>query len=261
MRTPWRVTFANLAVGADGLASAELDAATPSRLRLTSSAPLPRERDLFAALVQDGRLAMLRTERATETEVQWIVFGPAVPLDDAWLMLRTPRRKLWLEVPYGLWLDPRHGIATAPQLGPPRTPPGEGRGDVRYGWSTVSASLGQIGPWSARVVFEAAHHGELAIELFTDGDGEVACEPALVLVPERGSALPPRIEPLSGWEREGPGICRARFSVALADPAVRCCFALRATASGETLIRASVPSSLLDPRHPPVSRNGGQPAL
>jgi len=255
VQAPWRVAFESIARTHDGVSRAELDASSSSRFRVYSATSLPRERDLIAALVQDGRLSLLRAEPSTEDHLDWLVFGPAEPLDDAWVMLRTPRRKLWLELPYGLWVDPRRGAVNGPQLGPPRPPPGLGRTDEPLAWTRVSADLGEIGA-RARFVVEEAHHGQFSIELAAQ-----VPDLSIALVPERAAILPPRIEQVSAWHFADDHTCRARFAVAISEPAVRSCYTLHVRTPHASIERAAIPSSLLDRRHPPASRGGGESAL
>jgi hypothetical protein len=173
---------------------------------------------------------------------------PRAPLDDLWLLLCTPDRRYWLEVPYGVCQGPG-GQSDAPQLGPPRPPPEAGPEDAVLAWQAIRFKLGHVGGWQLSLLARQARAGELEL---VARRAEPGIPPVATLTADIGTRQL-AMEQHQAWGQGAASLHVARYRFAPAPLGARAYVRL-SVASGAATFERHLPTRLTDRSHRSAGR-------
>jgi hypothetical protein len=196
---------------------------------------------LRIAMVQPGRQIELHPLHAPAQSLP--LPRPKAPLDDLWLLVRTATRRYWFEVPYGVCGAPEEACG-APQVGPPRPPPGAMADDAVIPWRAIRFSLDRSNGCQVELVATSVRPGEIDLEARRHEPGP----PPALEVTAPGASL----QLLDPWrvlatEPEQLHVARYAFAPAVEARSARAYVPL--VVRGASSFELALPSSLTDPGH------------
>ena len=243
MLAPWHLSLGAL----DELQpSIELAPGEQLALQFSSSSEWPELPSLRIAMVQPGRQIELHPLHAPAMSLP--LPRPKAPLDDLWLLVRTATRRYWFEVPYGVCGSPDEPCE-APQVGPPRPPPGAMADDAVIPWRAIRFSLDRSADCQLDLVASSVRPGELDLEARRYDPGP---PPSVEVTATTGSLQ--RLDPWRVLATEPEQLHVARYAFAPeAEPRSARAF-VRLVVRGASSLELALPSSLIDPLHRSAAR-------
>jgi hypothetical protein len=171
------------------------------------------------------------------------------PLDDLWLLVRTPTRRYWFEVPYGVCGTPPEERGSAPQDGPPRPPPSAMLDDAVIPWLAIRFLLGRWDGCQLDLVATSVRPGELELEARRFEPGP---PPEVEVTASQGTLRLQDPWRVLATEPEQLHVTRYAFAPDAEARSARSY--LRLAVRGASSIELALPSSLTDPAHRSAAR-------